>query len=281
MFPFLGKDCQLAAWKQGHKTECLQLATARLETLVKQLGGEDKVSRFLNSMLSVMPTPPDLERLHTLQLLCKTLADQDEEVMQWYFVILAVLARNAGAKKGVKAQVLSKEMDAALQKHRAKALVRTHTVFVLVTKFAMQLLASQGRKAEAAALGRRELPGIEALAPKGVQGKSLLAHFMLNLAQHVTDGGQEEWSQHCDRSHSKQGEVCEGKEERASEAFAEATAEGEALAKRALVFAEAVGSPIQGAEVRVNGGWAFRTITDHGLTYLSRDLPRCHMNTPA
>jgi hypothetical protein len=46
MFPFPGKDCQLAAWQQGHKTECLQLATARLETLVKQLGGEDGVSRF-------------------------------------------------------------------------------------------------------------------------------------------------------------------------------------------------------------------------------------------
>jgi hypothetical protein len=214
---------------------------------------------MLNSAFAeVMPKPPDLEMLHTLQLLCRTLASQDEEVLNWYLIILSVLALNAGAeKKGVrpncpKAQMLSKEMVAALQKHRAKALVTTHSFFVTVTLFAMQLLAGQGRKAEAAALGRRELPGIEALAEKGTREEILLAHFLLNLAQHVTDGGKEEWSQYCDRSrHSKPGDVCEGKEERARDAFAEAKAQGEALAKRALALAEAV--PIQGAKVCIKG----------------------------
>lgn len=260
------------AWQLDHKNQCPELAKSRLQDLVDLMhvkyGGEGRtegITRFAKQTIHAIehnrqPTPSDVQSLNALKLVCKTLAGQVEHADCWYLVSLALLTQLAKASNPLdrkKADKLLKEVVSALEKHRTAALASllsdTATFFLMLVSNSMQLLGRLGRKAEAAELGRRELPTIEALAAgaRPEQPASDVAAMCLDdLAELVIAEAEDEWSQHYIRMDVRARSAWGFEEhEMAISRFIKGQAEGEALAKKALAVAEKGGC--RGEEVRV------------------------------
>lgn len=258
-----GKECQLAAWQDGHKTECTALATARLEQLVSGLEGEEGFDRFLVHFVDMAYegkafAPLELQWLRSVKQLCRTLLSKADRVLQWYLYSLMAEAAVAGGGMAMtiperaKAEAAVKDLVSALTQHRVALLQTSPSRFILAINMAVQLLGALGRHSEGVALGRRELPGIEGLYAKGERKlRRHVALYVLQLTDWVLEAADEQWAQHCARM--RQGDKDDDKtpEEQtaiAEEKHAELKAEAEGLALRALSFADDV--HMGGEEVR-------------------------------
>lgn len=251
LFSLSGKECQLAAWQLVHKTECLDLARARVKQLVDQIpGGENGIETFFLDMGKVLlsgkvPTASELKLLHVLKMPCKALARRDETLQQWYLIVLGLQADFAGGSRrfpldSPKAEVLVKEVVVALQEHQA-VLARAPMCFIVLAQTAMQLFKRLGRLEGAVILGVLELPGIEAIA-EGARRvvRHGVADYMYDLAGFLVEMADQEAALGVERL--KGGDCDEEADHRgAVMSYMKLKKAAKVLAKRALTLAEGAG----------------------------------------
>lgn len=195
-----------------------------------------------------VPTPPDLELLHAIQHTMRSRVSLDTSLVREYLSVLMALSMAVGADQRlpldrVRAPLVVKAIQSVLQEYRALPLAPAPRFFFSLAQACMDLLQRLERRDEAVALGRKELPGIDALVATGTSDERCrVAAFLYKLAYHVELGLKQQWL----GGGGEQGPTLEGKWAALAASLphrvnAKVRAEAEALSKKALAVAEKAG----------------------------------------